>query len=288
MLQLQLHCLEPEAEPIEALLEDLGALSITMTDQHDDPIFEPALGTTPLWPHVVIDALFSQAEEAQRAKADVLAQYPSTPITIEILPEQDWERVCMQDFHPIPVGKRLWICPSWSTPPNTNAVNLILDPGLAFGTGTHPTTFLCLTWLEQANIQHQQIIDFGCGSGILAIAALKLGANHATAVDIDEQALIATRSNAEINDISETQLTIGFPDSLTTPADCLIANILLTPLLDLKDHFVSLIKPQGCLVVSGILKEQLPILLGKYQSEFTLVEQLEKEDWIVAAFKRRG
>ena len=285
MQQLQIeHCHRDEVELLSNALEDTCALSITLTDKHDDPILEPEIGTTPLWPNVVVHALYAEAHEAELAQRVLLASYPHLSYSIHELPEQDWERVCMADFKPQRFGTRLWICPTWLTPPEPSAVNLILDPGLAFGTGTHPTTFLCLTWLEQAKLHQQKMIDYGCGSGVLALAALKLGALHVDAVDIDEQALIATQNNASTNNITTIQLTIGFPDTLKTPVDILIANILLTPLIKLQGRFRQLLKNDGTLVVSGLLEEQADELITAYSADFTHTSSFIHDGWALLVF----
>ena len=288
MLQLQIeHCHREDVEQLTDLLEGTAALSVTLTDKHDDPILEPELGTTPLWPHVVIHALYTEASETLLAQQLLSSNYPHLRYSIDVLPEKDWERVCMDDFKPQQFGKRLWICPSWLTPPEPNAVNLILDPGLAFGTGTHPTTYLCLTWLETTPLYSKEIIDYGCGSGVLALAALKLGAAHVTAVDIDEQALLATRNNAASNHIASTQLTIDFPDSLKHPVDVVIANILLTPLITLHNRFHALLKNKGTLVVSGILDDQVDTLIDTYHPLFTHIATVIHDGWALVAFSRR-
>ena len=286
MLQLQIeHCHRDDIEEISIALEGTDALSVTFTDKHDDPILEPELGTTPLWPHVVVHALYAEPYEAEMAVNALSAYFPTLSYSIETLPEQDWERVCMDDFKPQQFGKRFWICPSWLTPPDPDAVNLILDPGLAFGTGTHPTTFLCLTWLDQAHLTQQTVIDYGCGSGVLALAALKLGALHVDAVDIDEQALLATKNNALSNDISMKQLTIGFPDTVSEPVDLIIANILLTPLMSLQHRFHELLKNKGSLVVSGILEEQVDGLIDTYSNTFKHVSSFIKDGWALLEFQ---
>lgn len=287
MLQLQIeHCHCDEVEQLSEALESTNALSVTLTDKQDDPILEPELGTTPLWPNVVVHALYADATKAELARLVISSNYPHLDCTIESLPDKDWERVSRDDTKPQRFGQRLWICPSWLTPPEPNAVNLILDPGLAFGTGTHPTTSLCLSWLEQAGLKQKNIIDYGCGSGILALAALKLGALHVDAVDIDAQALLSTKNNAISNDIPGTQITIGHPDHLKTPADLLIANILLTPLIQLKSRFRQLMNASGTLVVSGILAEQVEELIDAYQGDFTYKQSLIKDGWALLIFRR--
>lgn len=287
MFQLQIEdCHRDEIEKISQALEETSALSVTFSDKQDDPILEPEMGTTPLWPNVVVEALYEEELEAELTMQILSATYPHLSYSLHTLPEQDWESVCKDDVVPQQFGSRLWICPSWLTPPVADAVNLILDPGLAFGTGTHPTTFLCLTWLEQAGLNQKTVIDYGCGSGILALAALKLGALHVDAVDIDEQALQATQNNATNNHIIATALDISFPDTLTTPADVLLANILLGPLVNLGDRFKQLLKDQGILVVSGILEDQAEELIAAYQGRFTLQSTFKHEGWALLVFSR--
>lgn len=288
MLELQIeHCYRDDVELVSLALEETTALSVTLTDKNDCPILEPELGTTPLWPNVVIQALYAEEQEAKLAIDCLTEQFPHLSCSIHEVPEKDWERVCMDDFKPQQFGERLWICPSWLTPPNPDAVNLILDPGLAFGTGTHPTTFLCLGWLDQATLHQKTIIDYGCGSGVLALAALKLGALHVAAVDIDHQALTATQSNATINHIDATHLTIDFPEALMAPVDLLIANILLTPLINLQSRFHQLLKAHGTLVVSGILSDQAQELMDAYLPSFNHKLTINHDGWALLVFSRR-
>ena len=286
MFQLQIsECPRDEIDLLSDKLEAAGALSVTLTDQYDDPILEPAPGAAPLWPHVVMQALFADTADAEQAGSLLSATHPGLNYSIETLPEQDWERACLDQFHPQQFGSRLWICPSWHTPPDPDGVNLILDPGLAFGTGSHATTSLCLTWLDKANVTNKQVIDYGCGSGILALAALKLGAAHVHAVDIDDQALLATQNNATSNGILAAQLTVSQPESLETQVDLLLANILLAPLLTLKSRFRALLKKDGTLVVSGLLAEQVPALIEAYQADFIHYESVIHNGWALVVFR---
>lgn len=288
MMQLQIEqCHRDDVDKLSDALDETGALSITLTDQYDDPILEPAPGAAPLWPNVVVNALYAEVVDAELARAIVSEAFPDLSYSIHSLPDQDWERTCLDQFKPQKFGSRLWVCPSWLTPPEPDAVNLILDPGLAFGTGSHSTTSLCLTWLDQADLNQKQVIDYGCGSGILALAALKLGAGHVHAVDIDEQALLATQNNAFDNGITATQLTLGQPDMLNTPVDLLIANILLAPLLALKSRFRELLKDTGTLVVSGLLAEQVPTLIAAYQADFVHAETRIEGDWAAVVFTKQ-
>ena len=273
-------------ETLSESLEEQGALSITWTDQNDDPILEPAPGSLPLWPEVQLTALFETQEEAELVQRTVSHSYPDLSSSIHTLMDQAWERVCMDQFQPQAFGSSLWICPSWCEPTNPEAVNVILDPGLAFGTGTHATTALCLEWLDKNHPLDKNVIDFGCGSGILAIAARKLGAHTVYAVDIDPQALEASAYNAEKNACLDQQFIIQSPEDLNTPCDLLIANILLTPLQTLKNRFDALLKTAGKLVISGILAEQAEALISTYQPVFKCLEQHQKEEWALLVFTR--
>ena len=285
MFQLQIEgCPRDEVDALSDLLEETSSVSITLTDKHDDAILEPELGTTPLWPNVVVHAIYEDEEQALLAKLIVNTTYPHFNYAIQTLPEQDWQRTAVSDIKPQQFGNRLWICPSWLTPPDEKAVNLILDPGLAFGTGTHPTTSLCLCWLEQTALEQKSVIDYGCGSGILALAALKLGASHVDAVDIDEQALLATQNNAIRNHVSQEELTIGLPDALKQKRDILIANILLKPLIELRHRFKLLLKDSGRLVVSGILTEQVNELIDAYEDTFSYSSSTTEQGWALVEF----
>ncbi len=286
MLQLKVEpCSQDSTETISDLLEELGALSITLTDQFDDPILEPEPGTIPLWPHVVLHAIYDADCHMDHIIDTLMTSHPELSCSVSHVQEKNWERECLRDFKPQRFGQQLWICPSWFTPPDAKAVNVVLDPGLAFGTGSHPTTGLCLTWLAEHPPQKKVVIDYGCGSGILSVAALKLGAKHVYAVDIDEQALIATKQNAEVNQIQTNMLSIEYPDTLETPADIIMANILLAPLLTLKARFEALLNPNGMLVISGILANQVDELMGVYQSAFSLVESEREGDWAMLYLK---
>lgn len=286
----QLHieiCQREEVEQLSDALEQTGALSITYTDKYDNPVLEPEPGTTPLWPFVIVQALYDERPLAEKAQQTLAGVYPHLQFSLTELQDENWERVWMDNFKPMRFGNRLWICPTWLEPPEPDAVNLMLDPGLAFGTGTHATTSLCLTWLDGAKLNGCSVIDYGCGSGILALAALQLGASHVHAVDIDEQALTATANNARTNNIPINQLAMSLPDSLTTPVDLVIANILLAPLMQLKDRFKALIKEDGTLVVSGLLASQADELILAYQADFIHQASHYLDDWALVVFNRR-
>ncbi len=281
-------CASHDVESISACLEEQGALSVTVVDQHDDPILEPGPGETPLWPTSIIQALFTDAIDAQTAWEALAPDYLNLTYSLHHIPEQDWVRTCLDDIRPQSFGERLWVCPSWHTPPQPDAISLMLDPGLAFGTGTHPTTALCLTWLAHADLEAKTVIDYGCGSGILGLAALKLGARHVHAVDLDEQALIATQSNAEKNHIPDEKLTLTQPEKLTQPVDILLANILLTPLLLLEPRFQMLLNHDGILVLSGVLVTQVEQLICVYTApDWAHQDTHIQGEWALLMFKKR-
>lgn len=286
MFELQIApCPIQDIEATSDVLEMHGALSITMLDENDQPIFEPNPGETPLWQDSVILALFEKISEAEAAQQALSSVYPKLCFRLKTIPNQDWVQATQDSIHPLLFGENLWVCPSNCLPPAPDAVHVILDPGLAFGTGTHPTTAQCLTWLDGASLQEKTVIDYGCGSGILAIASLKLGAKLAYAVDIDPQALIATQNNAEKNTINPDQLLLGEPTALSVPVDILLANILLSPLLSLQHRFSSLLKPGGQLVLSGILRTQVKTLIEAYQIPNWIYQETRYEgDWALVVF----
>ncbi|MEJ2479143.1 MAG: 50S ribosomal protein L11 methyltransferase [Acidihalobacter sp.] len=255
-----------QVEAVEARLLAAGALSVTVGDAGDVPVLEPAPGETPLWPENTLTALFPQDAELAPLGAALSSEFDlAAAARIEAVEDQDWERAWMDDFRPLRFGRRLWICPSWQDAPEADAVNLILDPGLAFGTGTHPTTALCLEWLDANPPSGGLVLDYGCGSGILSLAALKLGARHAWAVDIDPQALSATEANAERNGIGAGNLYAVDPAGLPPlEADLVIANILSGPLVELAPTLCEHLKQGGRLVLSGILAEQADAVREAY------------------------
>jgi ribosomal protein L11 methyltransferase len=285
-LQLRLHTTEPHADQIGDALMEIGALSVTLMDAEDIPILEPAPGETPLWQNVAMLALFDADTDTNEILATWqqhnLAQYSSNE-RFELLEDKDWEREWMTHFEPIQFGNQLWVCPSWKPIPDESAVNIMLDPGLAFGTGTHPTTALCLEWLDGADLKDKVVIDYGCGSGILAIAALKLGASKAYAVDIDPQAIIATKENAKRNGINDEQIEVGMPVLLAEQSikvDIVIANILAGPLKELAEDLAFYCQSHGKIMLSGLLLEQAESVSAAYLPWFKLDEIHNKEEWI--------
>lgn len=295
-LQIKIPALPEQAELFEDLLLEAGCAAVTFQDAGDNPIFEPDLGTTPLWQSTVVTGLFSAEHDLEptlsHIRSGLHALLPDAEwvpqANAEILEDKDWERAWMDTYHPMRFGQRLWVCPSWRDVPDPAAVNLLLDPGLAFGTGTHPTTALCLEWLDAQKLEGLNVIDYGCGSGILGIAALLLGAASVVAVDIDQQALTATRDNLSRNQLPETKLSAYLPEELPTlQADLLIANILAGPLVQLKPVFAKLLKPGGKLLLSGLLNHQAHEIHQAYNDCFILDKLLEKDNWIRITATRR-
>lgn len=282
-LQVRLAVTPDNAVAHEELLLAIGAVSVTFMDAEDQPIYEPDLGTTPLWSKTHLlglfdDALTTEALEQQLRDCftDRLPEF-----AIEALPDQDWERSWMDDFQPMRFGRRLWVVPSWHNAPDPDAVNMLLDPGLAFGTGTHPTTALCLEWLDSQQVQDLHVLDFGCGSGILAIAALLLGAKHATCTDIDPQALEATADNASRNTLDQARLSLYLPKDMPQQQhDMVLANILAGPLVELAPQLASLCRRGGRLVLSGILSEQAADVQHAYAEHLALDPVQELDGWV--------
>lgn len=266
-VQLHLTSDRDTAPVLEDRLLACGALSVTLADSEDEPILEPGVGETPLWQSVRITGLF-EADIDRRTVTSAIADIAGTraaDAVWETLADRPWERTWMDDFAPIRCGDRLWICPSWQSPPDPGAVNLVLDPGLAFGSGTHATTFLCLQWLDGQDLAGKTVIDYGCGSGILGIGALLLGADRVIAVDNDPQALLATRDNLHRNGLDIDRLTAWLPDQMpTATVDILVANILAGPLIELSALLEGRLKAGGRLCLSGITREQTEMVIGAY------------------------
>lgn len=289
-LQLRLAITPEQAEPFEDALLGVGAVSVTFMDAEDQPIFEPDLGTTPLWSHTHLLALFeADVDESNLlAHLQLLIGRALPDYQLERIEDQDWERSWMDNFQPMRFGRRLWIVPSWHAAPEPDAVNLLLDPGLAFGTGTHPTTALCLEWLDGQDLRGQQVVDFGCGSGILAIAALLLGAERAVGTDIDPQALEASRDNAGRNGIDSARFPLYLPEQLPAmQADVVVANILAGPLVALAPQITALVKPGGQLALSGVLAEQAEEVREAYRGAFDLDPTSDKDGWVRISGMRR-
>ncbi len=294
-----------DAGAVEAALFEVGASSITFVDRGDEPVLEPKPGEIRLWSDTLVRALFQESSAASSATAGSAAAAPSDAAwqldrlatalgphvtqtaRVRSVANQDWERVWLNDWKSMRFGGRLWVCPTAAElPDDPNAIVVRLDPGLAFGTGTHPTTALCLQVLDSLPLSDRLVIDYGCGSGILGIAALKLGAAHVIAVDLDPQALLATRENAIRNGVSSRIDVQGIEGALR-PAYCVLANILAGPLIELAPTLTAACEPGGYLILSGLLKTQAYVVKGAYASGFDKVQVIERDDWC-CIYARRG
>lgn len=277
-----------ELEHVSERLEQADAQAVTIEDAGDHPLFDQHDGELPVWDDSKVSGLFdaeSGVDDVLAKLRDVFAPESLPGYEVETVQDQDWERSWMERFQPVQYGTDLWICPSWCEPPVSEATNVMLDPGLAFGSGSHETTRLCLQWLAEQSLQGKTLIDYGCGSGILAISALKLGAVSALGVDIDPQALQASRSNAEINSVSE-RLSLVLPAEVAdgSKADIVFANILAGTLIDLRSHLLAMRKSAGVLVLSGILRSQEMLVYKEFEAGNT-VEVFSDGDWLMMVVK---
>ncbi|MEH6471666.1 MAG: 50S ribosomal protein L11 methyltransferase [Halopseudomonas sp.] len=298
-LQLKLETPPQLSEQYEDLLLEAGACAVTLEDAADQPLFEPERGTTPLWDSTRLIGLFDAETDMnlvltllKHGHQQIAPETPLPPHKTELVEDKDWEREWMDNFHPMQFGQRLWVCPSTKPIPDPSAANLILDPGLAFGTGTHPTTALCLEWLDQQELNNATLIDYGCGSGILGIAGLLLGASKMIGTDIDPQALLASRDNAQRNNIDDSRVELYYPNQLAEHdtqacADILVANILAGPLVELANTLQTLVKPGGKLALSGVLASQTEQLIEAYSPWFELEAAVTREDWVRLTGVRR-
>jgi ribosomal protein L11 methyltransferase len=276
----------PDPEILDHLSDELteaGALSITLEDAEDKPIFEPLPDEIILWEKMCLSAMFLEEMDLRKLIQKLQKNYPNMVCEIRSIAEKKWETVWAESAVPLCFQNYLWVCSSVCEVPQNDQLILRLDPGLAFGTGTHPTTALCLDWLtaERAYVKNKLVIDYGCGSGILAIAALKLGAKSAYAVDYDPQALQATQDNAKNNEIAPDVLHIQSPTDALPEVDILVANILANPLIELAEYFSSKVKVQGYIVLSGILSSQSAAVKKAYAPYFTELCIVEKEGWVM-------
>lgn len=302
-LEVSVPGTKAQSEAIEAWLFGAGALSVTLSDGIDDEhlvhaVLEPEPGEVRLWNDITLVGLFAQgiAEEQVRdalAIASLRCGIDEPEYRVRLLSDQIWERAWMDTFKPMRFGHRLWICPRDAQVEDEEAATIKLDPGMAFGTGTHATTAQCLEWLGEKTVTTstpllgRRVIDYGCGSGVLAIASLLLGAEHAWAVDIDEQALIASEDNAKFNNVHE-KLTLGRPEILQgVEAQVLLANILFQPLMQLADIMPSFLTPGGSLVMSGILEEQIEPLRMRYNNNFLFEVERLCDGWVLMSGTKR-
>lgn len=293
-LQIRFSVPRDQAPLLEAALEGAGALAVTLDDAGDDPLLEPAPNTLPLWSGVRLTGLFADDPESLdllQGLADRIGAHCLTPPVVEPLSDRPWERLWLDDFKPARFGGRLWICPRGQPALDPGGVVVALDPGLAFGTGHHPTTALCLEWLDGADLEGRVLLDYGCGSGILAIAALKLGATRAIALDHDPQAIEATRANAEDNGVA-ARLSTCPPEGLDAleerlPADVVIANILAGPLVELAPTLLRALRPGGALVLSGVLAEQAAAVSAAYADGIHPGPVRSRDGWVLITGVRR-
>jgi ribosomal protein L11 methyltransferase len=291
MYEIEFPLSDLSADAIEEALFGIGASSITFVDGGDEPVLEPKPGEFTLWSDTRVRALFQESDaphtpdapHAAVRKLEQLARAMGSHITdtarIRAVADRDWERVWLTDWKSMRFGRRLWVCPTAAdAPQDPDAVVVRLDPGLAFGTGTHPTTALCLQILDSLPLAGRLMIDYGCGSGILGIAALKMGAAHVIAVDLDPQALTATRDNALRNGVSSAIEVQGVPARLR-PASCVVANILSGPLIELAPILTAGCEPGGDLLLSGLLRTQAYEVKAAYSSTFDIVQVVGRDDW---------
>lgn len=282
-LQLRITSDPNEAQAIESAMLANGANAVTMEDNADQPIFEPAIGETPLWQATRITGLFDAKISTMHTLERIQQHYrkPMLSSHWHVLEDKDWEREWEKNYHPIQCADNLWICPSWIAPPNPDATNLMLDPGLAFGSGTHPTTFMCLQWLATQHFEGQTVIDYGCGSGILGIASLLMGALSVQGIDIDPQALIATQNNAAGNQLDADVFPVFLPgEEPSITADFMLANILAGPLVELAPTLLSKLKPGGKLCLSGVIESQIDSVLNAYSDVIDFMPVHRQEEWV--------
>ena len=286
-LEMRLDTHSEQAEIVEECLLNCGALAVTYTDAGDQPILEPAVGEMPLWPEIVLVALFDSDIQTEQKTAEVSTalqgfnQTALPPYRWDILEDRVWEREWLEHHKPVKFGEAFWVLHEKVDDKQTELPTLLLDPGLAFGTGSHATTALCLEWIARQDWTDKKLIDYGCGSGILAIAASLLGCQHALCTDIDPQALAATRENALRNAVNRKQLSMYLagqePD---ISADILMANILAGPLVELAESFAAKVKAGGRLCLSGILEAQKNTILAAYSPWFDCLDVTNQEGWL--------
>ena len=280
--QLTVTTTEQSAPKVAKHFTHLGAVSVTYMDAEDEPVYEPRIGETKIWTNTQVEALFELDIEPEDVKAAMNKKFKTIGNSwqYQFIEDQAWERAWMEFYHPMKFANRLWVCPTDQEQYEEGTVCLTLDPGLAFGTGTHPTTALCLEWLASNDLTGKTVIDYGCGSGILAVAAILLGAKLAYAVDIDPQALTATRDNALKNNVVD-KIHCYLPEDFTPfQADVVLANILAKPLIDLSTSISALVIEKGALILSGILAEQADSVILAYSEQIDFAPRVQQEDWI--------
>ena len=291
--ELHLTARKDQVEPLEDWLFARGALSVTLEDEEDQPLLEPDPGETPLWDRVRLTALFAGAEDLTPLLGEIPSELCTQAPTVAVpVADREWTRVWEEQFHPLQMGERLWICPSWTPPPDPDAINILLDPGLAFGTGTHPTTAMCLRALDADLPPGQRVVDYGCGSGILGIAAARLGATAVLGVDNDPQAITASRDNARRNEVADAAFRVVLPQddlvaSWQASANWVVANILAGPLVALAPALTSLMVPGGRLLLAGLLVNQAHEVIEAYTPGVALSIVDQQEEWVLLAGEKR-
>ena len=289
--QISFEVQKSEVDLISEVLVGLGSLSITFKDAQDNDIYEPPVGTTPLWEKVTVAALFSSEMSKDYVEKTILEICDINISDASSLKDKVWEKECQKDFPAMQFGKKLWVCPSWDIKPelSTEDVVIMMDPGLAFGTGTHQTTSLCLEYLDENPPVNLDVIDFGCGTGILAIAAAKLKAKSVLAIDNDPQAVIASHENANKNHCNDVINAIHSMDQdNSSRCDLLIANILANPIIELEPLFSEFLKSNGTILLSGIIKDQVKEVVSCYSQNFTDIKLANKDEWYRISATRKS
>jgi ribosomal protein L11 methyltransferase len=284
-IEIRFEVPRDDAECLSEALEAAGALAVGLEDARDEPLYEPAPGSLPLplWSLTRLVALFEDGTDVAKVLKTlsiILTAGVPTPVRIAAVEERDWQRECQENFTPQLFADRLWVCRTWHRPPDGPAKHVILDPGLAFGTGSHPTTALCLEWLAARSLERATVVDYGCGSGILGIGAARLGADVVWAVDIDSQALTATAENARLNGVAG-RMCVAAPEALSAViADVVVANILASPLTALARRFARLLRTGGRIALSGILEAQAAGVQLAYEPWFSFGDAAQREGWV--------
>lgn len=288
-LQIDLSLGNFDAETIEDALMAAGAVAVTYKDAADDPVFEPWPGEMPLWQQTRVTGMFPANADINNVRAVLLGMLDTARLPehrVEILEDRDWTREWLKNFKPVKFGRKLWVVPTAYTPPEPDAVNMMLDPGLAFGTGTHPTTALCLEWLDGLDLAGKTVVDYGCGSGVLGIAAALLGAAHVVCTDIDAQALTATQQNAKCNGVADRVHVFLPQDMPQVSADVVVANILAQPLIMLANNIAGLYKTGGDIGLAGLLREQADEVIAAYPNTDMRVLK-EREGWVLLSGRKK-
>lgn len=285
--QLVLTCQRDAVDALNAQCDLLGALSVTLQDHGDEPLFSEKLGESPLWQETDMCVLFEKGVDTLPIQSYLKEQPGVVSVRAETIEDQDWVRKSRDSFTPLQFAKNVWVCPSWCELPDSSAHNVIIDPGLAFGTGTHETTGLCLSWLAEQNIAGKAVVDFGCGSGVLGLTALKLGASSVWGVDNDPQAIRASEQNQSLNPDVADRFQLCMPGELPEmQADIVLANILAAPLVALAPTLAALVSSGGVLLLSGILADQESLIRAAYSESFKFQQIKEHSGWLLCILEK--